>query len=95
MPKPISKTTVVDCASGIPYDVYIGRPSKWVNPFYIGRDGSRKQVIDKYVRWIAQQPELLKAIDKELKSQVLGCHCKPLACHGDVLARLADGEEGS
>jgi hypothetical protein len=31
-----------------PYDVYIGRPSKWGNPFQIGRDGTRDEVIAKY-----------------------------------------------
>ena len=29
-------------------DVYIGRPSIWGNPFVIGKDGSRNQVINKY-----------------------------------------------
>ncbi len=29
------------------YDVYIGRGSKWGNPFHIGKDGNRKEVIDK------------------------------------------------
>lgn len=70
-------------------DVYIGRPSKWGNPFYVGRDGSRAEVIRKYEEWILQQPELLSSLS-ELKGKRLGCHCKPLACHGDVLAKLAD-----
>jgi len=71
------------------YDIYIGRPSKWGNPFTIGRDGTREQVIEKYRRWIMTQPELLAALP-ELKGRVLGCWCKPKACHGDVLAELAD-----
>jgi len=29
-------------------DVYIGRPGKWGNPFQIGRDGTREQVITRY-----------------------------------------------
>jgi len=33
--------------------VYIGRPSKWGNPFVIGRDGSRADVIAKYRTWIS------------------------------------------
>ncbi|MHB8407807.1 MAG: DUF4326 domain-containing protein [Acidiferrobacterales bacterium] len=32
----------------LPYDVYVGRPSKWGNPFVVGRDGSRSEVIQKY-----------------------------------------------
>ena len=71
------------------YDVYIGRPSKWGNPFVIGRNGDRTQVIAKYRAWIQQQPALLAALP-ELKGKTLGCYCAPLPCHGDVLAELAD-----
>ena len=44
------------------YDVYIGRPSQWGNPFQIGRDGTRAQVIARYERWLEEQPELLAAL---------------------------------
>jgi hypothetical protein len=81
-------TKVVHCKRE-KYDIYIGRPSKWGNPFTIGRDGTREQVIEKYRRWIMTQPELLAALPG-LKGRVLGCWCKPKACHGDVLAELAD-----
>jgi len=81
-------TTVVGL--GEVKDVYIGRPSKWGNPFEIGRDGTRAQVIKKYREWIATQPKLLAALP-ELKDKRLGCFCKPRACHGDILAALADG----
>ena len=40
-------TRVVHCKRA-PFDIYIGRPSKWGNPFVIGRDGNREQVIEKY-----------------------------------------------
>lgn len=72
-----------------PYDVYIGRPGKWGNPFQIGRDGTREEVIRKYREWIMTQPELLAALP-ELRGKVLGCWCKPAACHGDVLKELAE-----
>ncbi len=70
------------------HDVYIGRPSKWGNPFLIGRDGTREEVIEKYREWIQTQPQLLADLH-ELKGKVLGCWCAPLACHGDVLTELA------
>ena len=38
-------TRVVHCKRA-PFDIYIGRPSKWANPFVIGRDGNREQVIE-------------------------------------------------
>ena len=72
------------------YDVYIGRPERWGNPFEIGKDGTRSEVIKKYREWILTQPELLKALP-ELKDQVLGCFCKPKSCHGDVLAEMVNG----
>ena len=75
-----------------PYDIYIGRPSKWGNPFAIGKDGSRAGVIEKYRTWIQTQTELIKALP-ELTGRVLGCWCSPKACHGDVLIELADALE--
>lgn len=71
------------------HDVYIGRPSKWGNPFVIGKDGSREDVVRKYEEWIKEQPHLMAALP-ELYGKTLGCWCAPQACHGDVLARLAE-----
>ncbi|HTU90417.1 MAG TPA: DUF4326 domain-containing protein [Gemmataceae bacterium] len=71
------------------FDVYIGRPSKWGNPFVIGKDGTREEVIAKYEAWFIRQPALMAALP-ELRGKVLGCWCAPHACHGDILARLAD-----
>ena len=81
-------TTVVHCKRS-PFDVYIGRPSAWGNPFQVGRDGTRDEVIAKYEAWIRTQPHLLENLPL-LQGKVLGCWCKPERCHGDVLARLAD-----
>ncbi len=72
-----------------PARVYIGRPGKWGNPFVIGRDGSRAEVIAKYRAWLASQRELLDALD-ELRGKDLVCWCAPQACHGDVLIELAN-----
>lgn len=68
--------------------VYIGRPSKWGNPFVIGKDGTREEVIQKYEAWIKTQP-LMNALH-ELRGKDLVCWCAPEACHGDVLIRLAN-----
>ena len=81
-------TTVVNCQTE-DYDELIARPSKWGNPFKIGPDGSRKEVIEKYREWIQTQPALMAALP-ELKGKVLGCWCPPKYCHGHVLAELAD-----
>jgi len=82
------KTKVVHCKKE-EYDTYIARPSKWGNPFKIGIDGDRKEVIEKYRNWLMEQPELLAALP-EIKGKILGCWCKPEECHGDVLAEMAD-----
>ena len=74
-----------------PYDVYIGRPSKWGNPFVIEKDGTRKEVIEKYKEWLLQQKDLMDSLH-ELKGKNLGCWCSPQACHGDVLSELANKE---
>lgn len=71
------------------FDVYIGRPSKWGNPFEIGIDGTRSEVIKKYHDWILKNSELMASLP-ELKNKILGCWCAPKACHGDVLAKLAN-----
>lgn len=92
---------VVHCKKA-KYDVYIGRPSKWGNPFSHRegtlaehRTATRKEAIERYremmIRWIAEHPEILDEIKAELKGKTLGCWCAPKACHGDVLLELANG----
>lgn len=73
-----------------PFDVYIGRPSKWGNPFPIRKDRSREEAVRLYEKWIRNKPELLADLD-ELEGKVLGCWCKAgELCHGDVLLRLLE-----
>jgi len=79
---------VVHCKKS-EYDVYIGRPSKWGNPFEIGKDGTREEVVEKYRQWIKTQPDLLKDLP-ELKGKILACWCAPKLCHGDVLEEMAN-----
>lgn len=84
---PLTKTTVVRRHQ--PHDVYIGRPSKWGNPYHIGKDGTRAQVIHKYRNYLLNSPHLLAKLHT-LKGLRLACYCAPKPCHGDVLAELAD-----
>lgn len=71
--------------------VYVGRPSKWGNPYKIGKDGTRDEVIAKYGEYIMNTSLSRSLI--ELKGRDLVCWCSPLPCHGDVLLELANGEE--
>ena len=74
--------------------VYIGRGSKWGNPFRIGRDGDRAAVIAQHAGWLREQHDLLRALD-ELRGRDLVCFCAPLACHGDLLLRLANADRAA
>jgi|ETNvirenome_6_85_1030632.scaffolds.fasta_scaffold01415_14 hypothetical protein len=80
---------VVNCRKS-EYDVYIGRPSKWGNPFTIGRDGTRDEVCDKFEEWFLKQPELVEECKQELRGKILGCFCSPKRCHGDFLYKIAN-----
>ncbi len=66
--------------------VYIGRGSPWGNPFVIGKDGNRSEVIEKYKEWF-----LTQNIDvTPLKGKHLLCFCAPQECHGDFLLQIAN-----
>ena len=82
--------------SGVPEGaVYIGRPSKWGNPFKIGVHGTREQAIEKYrgriMANIADNPRVFDL--SELRGKDLVCWCHPQPCHGDVLLELANKGE--
>lgn len=72
-----------------PTSVYVGRPSKWGNPFIIGKDGTREEVIEKYKDWFIHQRELVDCLH-ELRDKDLVCWCAPLPCHADFLLILAN-----
>ncbi len=73
-----------------PFDVYVGRPGPFGNPFRIGAAQTRTQVIDRYRRWLLEQPELVARVKAELRGKRLGCWCRPQNCHADVLAEVAN-----
>jgi hypothetical protein len=84
------QTKVVHC-NREPYDIYIGRPSEWGNPFIIGKDGTRMEVIDKYekrMRGLLKKDPKLKKRFKLLRGKTLGCWCKPYKCHGDAIVKI-------
>jgi hypothetical protein len=90
---------VVHCKKN-KYDIYIGRGSKWGNPYSHMQNTTaawvvetREDAIRLYEEWLRTQPELVEAAKKELKGKILGCFCKPLACHGDVLLKIANEED--
>lgn len=94
----MTKTTVVNYyhqpTQGDEF-VYIGRPSKWGNPFtFTPQPGlkvlaDRDRAVEAYREWIQTQSELMEALE-ELRGKTLVCFCKPKSCHGDVLVELVE-----
>lgn len=86
--------------------IYIGRGSMFGNPYKIGEDGDRDEVIEKfndlfYDEWIR---DLDESVDAErilsLRNKILACYCRPkkgfqgkLLCHGQIIAAYLDGIE--
>ena len=95
MPKP----RVVHCKKD-EYDVYIGRGSKWGNP-YTHKEGTtakyivatRDEAIANYEGYLLGNEELMAALP-ELRGKVLACWCKDIngkgSCHGDILLKYAN-----
>lgn len=75
------------------YTIGIGRPNPLGNPYIIGRDGTRKEVVEKH-KILFLNSERLKEIARETGTdEILGCYCKPLPCHGDIIAEYLNGLE--
>lgn len=77
---------------GTPRSEYVGRPTVFGNPFVVGKDGSRDDVIAKYEAWLLAQPGLVERAQRHLRGRDLVCWCAPLPCHADVLLRVANAE---
>lgn len=86
-----------------PFDVYIGRKngdlpeSEWANPYVIGKDGTREEVVTKYYKRVQNDPVLMAKVHT-LRFKTLGCWCNShkepdQLCHGHVLTALAEGRE--
>jgi len=74
--------------------VYVGRPSKWGNPFKIGKDGTREEVITKFKAYLMGliNDGVQLDLEHDLRGKDLTCWCAPLPCHADVLLELANKE---
>lgn len=85
--------------------IYVGRPSKWGNPFRLNdpllyglpKEEKRRLVINEYRKWLQGESCLVKEFGEppslsELTAKDLVCWCAPLPCHADVLLELANME---
>lgn len=89
---PIQVTEVVNKERDSDFDAYIGRGTLWGNPFQVGQQEGqfeRNDAIEKYKKHFEKNilgDESTRRGLLGLRGMRLGCHCKPLACHGDVIA---------
>ena len=86
-PKPETNMTEVVNARNAEYDVLIARPSKWGNPFQIGRDGAASGS-SRCTKSTSAADPISWPPCQNWPGKRLGCYCKPEACHGDVLVKL-------
>lgn len=88
-----------------PNTVYVGRPSRWGNPFVPGKDGPLEECLAKYRRMIVPYNHRtgtvrdvlisqlnIEDIQEHLRGKDLACWC-PLnrPCHADILLEIANG----
>lgn len=88
------RTSLSNVNRGQRCDVYIGRGSPFGNPYAVGQDGDRDEVIRKYRIHFQDKLRLDRAFKGQveaLRGKTLGCHCTPLACHGDVIVEYLEG----
>lgn len=86
--------------------VYVGRPTRWGNPFVVGKDGDAAECVLKYKRYLFPYSHFGEAstfsnflisqanfedIERELKGKDLACFC-PLDSpwHADLLLEVAN-----
>ena len=93
-----NEPTLVNIKHAKEYDVYIGRPGIWGNPFS-HKEGTLakykvknvEEAIEKYRDYLLDSPELMSQLI-DLKDKVLGCWCMPknpksgkYYCHGQII----------
>jgi hypothetical protein len=90
-------TKVSNKDNGDSYDIYIGRGTLWGNPYQMGKEGTRDEVIAKFAydfeKRFLKLPEKFDENIEKLRGKTLGCHCKPAACHGDVIASYLNAQD--
>lgn len=71
--------------------IYVGRPTQWGNPFFVGRQGTADECVRKYERWLVTEMPILLSEVQILRGKNLACFCKSDdPCHADILLRLAN-----
>ena len=70
--------------------LFMGRPSKWGNPYVLNRDGTRAEVISKFREYFTQQVSTGKLDPEEIRGVDGICFCAPQPCHVDIILAAAN-----
>lgn len=83
--------------------VYVGRPTKWGNPFTMAdpkNPRERERVVDQYELWLKNEQDgkrVAREARGELRGKDLACWCpvttptgKRVPCHADALLTVAN-----
>lgn len=73
--------------------VYVGRPSKWGNPFAMHSEADRDEVCEKFEMYLAGPGAALLDDLHELQGKTLVCYCHPKRCHADSLVEFVEAME--
>lgn len=81
--------------------VYVGRPTKFGNPFVVGKDGTAEECIEKFREWLLPESGYIQfealrlaAHLADLEGKDLACWCAlDQPCHADVLLEMANGDD--
>lgn len=89
-------TTVVNRKAGARFDVYVGRPSIYGNPYTLeelggDRDWCLRKFEDYFFTRLETDDEFRRRV-LQLRGKVLGCHCVPEKCHGEIIAAWVDAQ---
>ena len=78
------------------YDVYVGRPSKWGNPYtHLEKSAAKfkvdsiEEAVKKYEEYLISNKELFNSLF-ELKNKKIACWCKTKKCHAYILKKYVD-----
>lgn len=76
-------------APGIAINAQLGNPfSHFTGTLAQFKVATREEAIARYEEWARKTPGVREKIKQLPRNAVLGCWCKPLACHGDVIVKL-------
>jgi hypothetical protein len=78
-----------------PAAVYVGRPSRWGNPWRVTEEMPAEEAVARYRAWLdGLSPMQRRAFLDPLRGRDLACWCAPgKTCHAEVLLAMANETE--